>query len=80
MLVNGASVPVEAVTPWQINALLPQEIAPGSVAVTVQLADGTSLHQPATVAPTAALIELIPTFASALPQGAAFQRRNPHPR
>jgi hypothetical protein len=28
--VNGRGVPVEAVTPWQINALLPQEIAPGS--------------------------------------------------
>lgn len=31
LLVNGANVPVEAVTPWQINAQLPQETPPGNV-------------------------------------------------
>ena len=31
LLVNGEAVPVEAVTPWQINAQLPQNTPPGSV-------------------------------------------------
>jgi uncharacterized protein (TIGR03437 family) len=57
--VNGTGVPVEAVTPWQINALLPQEMAPGSVTVTVQLPDGTLLGQAAAVTRTAAAIDLI---------------------
>jgi len=31
LLVNGQNVPVEAVTPWQINAQLPQNTPPGNV-------------------------------------------------
>lgn len=30
LLVNGESVPVQAVTPWQINAQLPQNMPPGN--------------------------------------------------
>lgn len=70
--VNGTGVPVEAVTPWQINALLPQEIAPGGVTVTVQLPDGTSLGQAATVTRTAAAIDLIGQVGDSLLQAAAF--------
>jgi uncharacterized protein (TIGR03437 family) len=69
--VNGTDIPVQAVTPWQINALLPQEIAPGSVTLTVQLPDGTSLSQTAPVTRTAAAIDLIPLFNNTL-QAAAF--------
>ena len=70
--VNGTGVPVEAVTPWQINALLPQEMAPGSVTVTVQLPDGTSLGQAATVTRTAAAIDLIGVTGDPFLQAAAF--------
>lgn len=51
--VNGTLVPVEAVTPWQINALLPQEARTGLAALTVQFADGFSLSATPTVASTA---------------------------
>ena len=57
--VNGAPVPVEAVTPWQINALLPQQVAPGNLTITAQLPDGTELSQAATAAPTAAAVDLV---------------------
>jgi uncharacterized protein (TIGR03437 family) len=70
--VNGTGVPVEAVTPWQLNALLPQEMAPGSVTVTVQLPDGTSLGQAATVTRTAAAIDLIGVTGDPFLQAAAF--------
>jgi uncharacterized protein (TIGR03437 family) len=72
VMVNGTSIPVQAVTPWQINALLPQEIAPGKVTVTIQLADGTSRQQTVTVAATAAAVDLIPEFGGAVLQAAAF--------
>ena len=41
LLVNGEHVPVEAVTPWQINAQLPQNTPPGSVTFQV-VANGVS--------------------------------------
>jgi uncharacterized protein (TIGR03437 family) len=57
--VNGAPVPVQAVTPLQINALLPQQVTPGNLAITAQLPDGTHLSQAATAAPTAAAVDLV---------------------
>jgi len=41
LLVNGENVPVEAVTPWQINAQLPQNTPPGNVTFQV-VANGVS--------------------------------------
>ncbi len=70
--VNGIPVPVEAVTPSQINAQLPQEFAVGNANVTVQFADGTVLSQAAKVARSAPAIILIPAqFATQL-QAAVF--------
>lgn len=54
--VNGTVVPVQAVTPWQINALLPQSAAPGLAIVYVQLPDGFTLAATPTIAPTAPAI------------------------
>jgi uncharacterized protein (TIGR03437 family) len=68
--VNGTAVPVQAVTPWQINAALPQNLGTGSANVTVGFADGTSLIQSATIAQTAAAVityplsALLPTLGS----------------
>jgi uncharacterized protein (TIGR03437 family) len=59
VLVNGTPVPVEAVTPFQINALLPQEVAPGNLTVTAQLPDGAEISQAAMAAPTAAAVDLV---------------------
>jgi uncharacterized protein (TIGR03437 family) len=70
--VNGTAVPVEAVTPGQINALLPQEIALGNATVALQLADGTVLTQTAVVARAAAGIILIPAPPATLLQAAVF--------
>jgi uncharacterized protein (TIGR03437 family) len=41
LLVNGENVPVEAVTPWQIDAQLPQNTPPGNVTFQV-VANGVS--------------------------------------
>lgn len=42
LLVNGAPAPLLAVTPWQINAQLPQTIAPGAATFQVRYASGTT--------------------------------------
>lgn len=47
LLVNGTSLPLLAVTPWQVNAQLPQELPDGPAAFQLRLADG---GQPAPVA------------------------------
>lgn len=70
--VNGVAIPVQAVTPWQINALLPQEIAPGNATVTVHLPNGTALKQTATVAPMSPAIDLVDLVGSQDPEAAAF--------
>jgi uncharacterized protein (TIGR03437 family) len=70
--VNGSGVPVQTVTPWQINALLPQETAAGNVTVSVQLSDGTTLSQTATVQPTAPAVDLYPISGLLDLQAAAF--------
>ena len=40
LLVNGAPAPLLAVTPWQINAQLPQTIAPGTATFQIRYASG----------------------------------------
>lgn len=70
--VNGTGVPIQAVTPWQINALLPQETVAGNVTVSVQLSDGTTLSQTATVQPTAPAVILYPIPGLLDLQAAAF--------
>ena len=47
LLVNGAPVPLLAVTPWQVNAQLPQLTPEGPAAFQLRFADG---RQPAAVA------------------------------
>jgi adhesin/invasin len=54
--VNGLPVPVQAVTPWQINAFLPQSFAPGPATVTVNFADRMNISHAATIANTAAAL------------------------
>jgi uncharacterized protein (TIGR03437 family) len=70
--VNGVAVPVEAVTPAQINAQLPQEMATGNATVTVQFADGTVLTQAAVVTRSAPAIILIPSQFTTKLQAAVF--------
>jgi len=60
--VDGTAMPIQAVTPWQINALLPEQISPEDVTVSVRLADGTSFSQVATVQPTAPALILYSVF------------------
>lgn len=63
--VNGAPVPLQAVTPWQINALLPQSAQTGVAILTVQFSDGSALSATPTVAPTApALITYVNYYAT----------------
>ncbi len=54
--VNGIVVPVQAVTPFQINAILPQSFSTGAATVTVGFADGATVTQSATVARSAAAV------------------------
>jgi uncharacterized protein (TIGR03437 family) len=70
--VNGLSAPVEAVTPGQINAQLPQNVYAVSptMTVTVGFADGTTLTQPAAIASTAPA--LIANLGGGANQAAAF--------
>ena len=70
--VNGTPVPVEAVTPSQINAQLPQEFATGNAMVTVQFPDGALLTQTAAVKRSAAAIVLIPSQYTTKLQAAVF--------
>ncbi len=42
LLVNGQPAPLLAVTPWQINAQLPQTMAPGGTMFQVRYASGTA--------------------------------------
>ena len=51
--VNGAAVPLFVVTPGQINAQLPYEIAPGTASAVVVTANGRSVPIPFAVAPVA---------------------------
>jgi uncharacterized protein (TIGR03437 family) len=51
--VNGNPVPVQAVTPWQINALLPQDAKTGIALVNVRFQDGFELAATPSVAATA---------------------------
>lgn len=51
--VNGTPVPLQAVTPWQINAFLPQGAQAGSADVMIRLADGATLSRSAAIAHTA---------------------------
>ncbi|HJZ96882.1 MAG TPA: hypothetical protein VKE70_10280 [Candidatus Solibacter sp.] len=43
LLVNGRAIPLTAVTPWQINAQLPQTVAPGVAALQVRDPAGNTL-------------------------------------
>ncbi len=70
--VNGTAVPVEAVTPWQINAILPQSFATGPATVTVTFADGTTVSQSVTVARSAAAISTYISSFGLNPDAAAF--------
>ncbi|MGI8744180.1 MAG: IPT/TIG domain-containing protein [Bryobacteraceae bacterium] len=47
--VNGEPVPVQAVTPWQVNAQLPQSTPAGQAAIQLQFNDGTPLSGTAQV-------------------------------
>jgi uncharacterized protein (TIGR03437 family) len=40
LLVNGQAVPLQAVTPWQINAQLPQTVNPGTATFQVRYSSG----------------------------------------
>jgi uncharacterized protein (TIGR03437 family) len=42
LAVNQNQVPIEAVTPWQVNAQLPQDIPAGPATFQIQFADGRS--------------------------------------
>jgi uncharacterized protein (TIGR03437 family) len=42
LTMNGRTLPITAVTPWQVNAEIPMDIPPGSVTVALEFADGTS--------------------------------------
>ena len=44
LLVNGARVPLSSITPWQINAQLPQDTPAGPVTFQVRLTDGTATN------------------------------------
>jgi uncharacterized protein (TIGR03437 family) len=73
--VNGTAVPVQAVTPWQINAILPQSFATGPATVTAGFADGTTVTQAVTVARSAAAISTFipyPFSFGPSPDAAAF--------
>ncbi len=70
--VNGTAVPVQAVTPWQINAILPQSFATGAATVTVGFADGTTVTQSVTVARSAAAIDTYNSGLGPNPAAAAF--------
>ena len=43
LLVNGAPAPLLAVTPWQINAQLPQTVAPGIATFQVRYVSGSAM-------------------------------------
>jgi uncharacterized protein (TIGR03437 family) len=70
--VNGRAVPVQAVTPWQINAILPQSFATGPATVMVSFADGTAVTQSVTVARSAAAIDTYISAVGPNPAAAAF--------
>jgi uncharacterized protein (TIGR03437 family) len=83
VMVNGAPVPIQAVTPWQINALLPQDARTGLAVLRVRFEDGFTLSATPTVAPTApALITYVfagTTYAAVFHGGSATPAdpRNP---
>ena len=70
--VNGIAVPVQAVTPFQINAILPQSFATGPATVTVGFADGSTVKQSVTVARSAAAISTYVSSFGPNPDAAAF--------
>jgi uncharacterized protein (TIGR03437 family) len=69
--VNGIAVPIQAVTPFQVNAILPQSFPTGPATVTVTFADGTTVTQSATVARSAAAVSTYISFGPN-PGAAAF--------
>jgi uncharacterized protein (TIGR03437 family) len=44
LLVNGRSVPLSSIMPWQINAQLPQDTPSGAATFQVRLTDGTATN------------------------------------
>ncbi len=72
LFVNERPVPLLAVTPWQVNAQMPQEVQPGDAAIQIRFADGG-----ATPAGTVPVWLFFPGFFSYpekdyFPQAAAF--------
>jgi len=71
VFVNGRAVPILGVTPWQVNAHMPQDVPPGEATIQVRFADGG-----ATPAGTVPVWLFYPGFFSYpedyFPQAAAF--------
>jgi uncharacterized protein (TIGR03437 family) len=72
VLIDGVAVPLLYVSPSQINAQVPYEIAPGDHTVSVQTSDGPSVApQPMTVRPAAPGVLMEPNGQHALAQNAS---------
>lgn len=69
---NKGKLPLQAVTPWQINAILPMDTPVGPLTLNITLADGTQLAASATVADSAPALITYTNPATGRQQAAAF--------
>ncbi len=82
LLLNGSPLPMEAVTPWQINAQIPQNATPSDSGFAVRNGDATSPEVRASVAmrdPNAIFTDASRSQAAAVYPGTAMLADQDHP-